>query len=55
MRCVCKTKGDKKSAERTHQNDAAEEEETVMTTEQMALVRNGSKSMRLKQRMPSGH
>ena len=39
MRCVCKTKGDKKSAERTHQNDAAEEEETVMTTEQMALVK----------------
>lgn len=39
MRCVCKTKRDKKSAERTHQNDAAEEEETVMTTEQMALVK----------------
>ena len=39
MRCVCKTKRNKKSAERTHQNDAAEEEETVMTTEQMALVK----------------
>ena len=39
MRCVCETKRDKKSAERTHQNDAAEEEETVMTTEQMALVK----------------
>ena len=39
MRCVCETKRDKKSAERIHQNDAAEEEETVMTTEQMALVK----------------
>ena len=39
MRCVCKTKRNKKSAERTHQNDAAEEEETIMTTEQMALVK----------------
>ena len=39
MRCVCKTKRNKKSAERTYQNDAAEEEETVMTTEQMALVK----------------
>jgi len=36
---VCETKRNKKSAERTHQNDAAEEEETVMTTEQMALVK----------------
>ena len=39
MRCVCKTKRNKKSAERTHQNGAAEEAETVMTTEQMALVK----------------
>lgn len=39
MRCVCKTKRDKKNAERTHQNDAAEEEETIVTTEQMALVK----------------
>ena len=39
MRCVCETKRNKKSAERTHQNDAAEEEETVMTIEQMALVK----------------
>ena len=39
MRRVCETKRDKKSAERAHQNDAAEEEETFMTTEQMALVK----------------
>lgn len=39
MRRVCETKRDKKSAERAHQNDVAEEEETFMTTEQMALVK----------------